>query len=204
MEMNANLELSKKEYDVIINSDFILTKNRIIEKMCALYGVLSDAYKIELNKYTSCLPNGIFETPPKIYKGEQYKNLPYVMLDYPRCFSKTNVFAIRSFFWWGNYFSITLHISGNYFKMFADKISSFIKDEKNKDWFFGINESEWEHHFEKNNYILFDEVKTMNESNFKNRQFIKIANKLPLENWQSATNFYLMHYTALLKMLCED
>jgi hypothetical protein len=202
--MNANLELSKTEYDVIINSDFILTKNRIIEKIVALYGMLSGAYKDELSKYTSCLPKEIFAVSPKIYKGEQYKNLPYVMLDYPRCFSKTNVFAIRSFFWWGNYFSITLHVSGKYFKMFADNISAFIKDEKNKDWFFGINESEWEHHFEKNNYVLFNEIKTINESDFKNRQFIKIANKLPLEAWQAATNFYLMYYAALLKMLCGD
>jgi hypothetical protein len=202
--VNANLELSKKEYDVIINSDFILTKNRIIEKIVALYGVLSEAYKIELNKYTLYLPKEIFAVPPKIYKGEQYKNLPYVMLDYPRCFSKTDVFAIRSFFWWGNYFSITLHISGKYFKTYADRISAFIQDEKNKHWFFGINEYEWEHHFEKNNYVLFDELKVIEESNFKNRQFIKIANKLLLENWQSAANFYLMHYTALLKMLCED
>ena len=47
--MNANLEFSKKEYDLIINSDFILTKNRILKKVDALYGVLAEEYKILLN-----------------------------------------------------------------------------------------------------------------------------------------------------------
>ena len=202
--MNTNLELSKKEYDVIINSDFILTKNRIIEKINALYAILSDEYKNELSKHALHLPGEIFNISPKIYKGEQYKGLPYVMLDYPRCFSKTDVFAIRSFFWWGNYFSITLQLSGKYLKLFGNKLFNFIKNEKNKDWFLGVNESEWEHHFEKDNYILLDDLKSLNELDFQNRQFIKLANKLPIFNWQFATNFYLTQYKLLLQMLCGD
>ena len=105
-----------------------------------------------------CLPNEIFSISPKIYKGEQYRELPYVMLDYPRLFSKTNVFAIRSFFWWGNYFSITLQLSGIYLEKYADKIVDFLNDKKNKDWYFGVHESEWEHHFEKDNYARIDEL----------------------------------------------
>ena len=153
--MNANLDFSKNEYDVIINSDFILTKNRIIKKIYTLYGMLAEEYKSLLNEYVYCLPNEIFTVPPKIYKGEQYKDLPYVMLDYPRYFSKTNVFAIRSFFWWGNYFSITLQLSGIYLEKYADNIVDFINNKKNKDWYLGVHASEWEHHFEKDNYARY-------------------------------------------------
>lgn len=202
--MNANLKFSKKEYELIINSDFILTKNRIVEKIYTLYGMLSEAYKNVLNENTAHLPNEIFKTSPKIYKGEQYKNLPYVMLDYPRCFSKTDVFAIRSFFWWGNYFSITLQLAGKYLEMYAENIFNFLKDKKNADWFFGVNESEWEHHFEKNNYLLLSEIKNISIEDLKQKQFIKIAAKLSLENWQTATDFYLQHYKKIIEMLCRD
>lgn len=200
----ANLKFSKKEYELITNSDFILTKNRIIEKIYTLYGTLNEKYKVLLHEYTTCLPDEVFETAPKIYKGERYNNLPYVMLDYPRCFSKTNVFAIRSFFWWGNYFSITLQLSGKYLIRFADNVAYFINAPKNKDWFFGAHSSEWEHDFKKNNYTRFNELTNINSADLKNRQFIKIAKKLPLENWKLADDFFLREYNILLELICRN
>ncbi len=129
---NANLEFSKKEYELIVNSDFILTKNRIIEKIYILFGNMSNEYKDVIANYSHYLPEEVFTISPKVYKGEQYQNLPYVMLDYPRYFTKTDVFAIRSFFWWGNYFSITLQLSGKYLELFSDNIFQFITHKKNK------------------------------------------------------------------------
>jgi hypothetical protein len=202
--MNTNLEFSKTEYDVITNSDFILTKNRIVKKIYTLYGELADEYKNLLNEYSSYLPNEIFSITPKIYKGEQYKGLPYVMLDYPRLFSKTNVFAIRSFFWWGNYFSITLQLSGIYLEKYADNVVDFINDKNNKDWYFGVHESEWEHHFEKDNYIRIYELSKESFANLKSRGFIKIAKKLSLEGWKIADKFFIEEYKILLQIICKD
>lgn len=200
---DANLELSKNEYTLVINSDFILTKNRIIEKIVMLFGALSENYKMVLPKYADRLSNEIFINAPKIYRGEQYKNLPYVMLDYPRCFSKTDVFAIRSFFWWGNYFSITLHLSGKYLKMYGDVIFQSTKN-KNKDWYLSVNENEWEHHFENNNYKLIEVISDSDIINFKEKRFMKIAKKLSLENWQQAELFFEQQYESLLKLICAD
>ena len=59
---------------------------------------------------------------PKISKGENYKGLPWLVLDYPRYFNKEDIFAIRTLFWWGNFFSITLHISGKYKMRYEKKI----------------------------------------------------------------------------------
>jgi hypothetical protein len=202
--MSTNLEFSKKEYDVITNSDFILTKNRIVKKIYTLYGELADEYKNLLNEYSFCLPNEIFSVTPKIYKGEQYKELPYVMLDYPRLFSKTDVFAIRSFFWWGNYFSITLQLSGIYLEKYANNIVDFINDKKNKDWYFGVHESEWEHHFEKDNYKRINELGKENFENLKSRGFIKIAKKLSLDDWKIADKFFIEEYKILLQIICKN
>lgn len=201
---NANLELSKKEYELIINSDFILTKNRIIEKVNMLLGNLSNSYTNVLANYSPYLPGEIFEISPKIYKGEQYQHLPYLMLDYPRYFSRTDVFAIRSFFWWGNYFSITLQLSGKYLEMFRDNVFQFINDKKNKDWFIGVNHSEWEHHFEKDNFLPFTEIDDKKFLELNTKTFIKIAKKLPLESWQNAIIFFEENYKYLIEYLCRS
>ena len=71
---------------------------------------------------TDRLPAEVAEISPKISKGENYNGLPYVMFDYPRFFTKENVFAVRTFFWWANYFSVTLHLKGEYKEMFAETI----------------------------------------------------------------------------------
>lgn len=198
----ANLELSQKEFETIINSDFILTKNRIIEKIYALFGMLSEVYKTMLNDYKLHLPLEVFTVAPKIYKGEQYENLPYVMMDYPRLFSKQDVFAIRNFFWWGNYFSITLHLSGKYLQQFGNRIFSNINQLQKDKWFFGLNDNEWQHHFQSRNYLPFDELDNINYDEFKNRRFIKIAKKLDLENWQTVDEFFAGNYKKILELLC--
>lgn len=195
---STNLEFSKGELAIVINSDFILTKNRIIEKIFLLFGALSEKYKTLLNDYVDFLPEKLFIHAPKIYKGEQYKNLPYVMLDYPRQFSKTDVFAIRSFFWWGNYFSITLHISGKYLQQFGDVILQTIK---NKDWVVNMHEDEWEHNIANDNYVLINDTTDASISNISNKTFLKVAKKISLDNWQQAEAFYEYCYKELLQII---
>ena len=59
---------------------------------------------------------------PKISKGEKYKGLPWVMLDYPRIFGKEDIMAIGTRFWWGHYFSVTLHLKGGYLRTYLPVI----------------------------------------------------------------------------------
>ena len=119
---NTNVELSKNELELVTSSEVILTKNRIIEKVYLLFGSLSEEYRRLLQAHSSKLAPEVFQQSPKISRGEQYLGLPYVMLDYPRIFSKDDVFAIRSFFWWGNHFSIRLQLSGKYLQMAQNRL----------------------------------------------------------------------------------
>ncbi|HXL58576.1 MAG TPA: hypothetical protein VN958_20075, partial [Chitinophagaceae bacterium] len=111
---NANVKLSKTELMLVCDEQFILTKNNIINKVYQLFGALSDHFFIGIKNTGNIFPLEVLTSYPKIYKGEQYKGLPYVMLDYPRYFVKDDAFAIRCLFWWGNFFSITLHLAGKY------------------------------------------------------------------------------------------
>ena len=111
--MPANVKLSKNELALVTDASVILTKNNIIAKVYRLFGMLSDEWRNYAVERKGILPAEIFAVGPKIYKGEQYLGLPYVMLDYPRVYTHAHVVAVRGFFWWGNFFSITLHVSGH-------------------------------------------------------------------------------------------
>ena len=196
---DTNVELSKNESELVINSEFILTKNRIIEKVYTLFGLLSEDYKIKLLSCKTILPSEVFSSSPKIYKGENYLNLPYVMLDYPRVFLKENVFAIRSFFWWGNYFSITLQLGGRFLQACRIRVEANLKNEANGDYFICINDAPWEHHFEESNYQSLkhtDSIETI-----LNKPIIKIAKRHSLAEWNDAATFYRSNYENLLQLM---
>ncbi len=198
---HTNVELSKNELELVVNSEFILTKNRIIEKVYNMFGLLSEVFKATLNEYAKTLPDEVFFSSPKIYKGENYLNLPYVMMDYPRIFLKEDVFAIRSFFWWGNYFSITLQLSGRFLEAFNNHIEMNLKTKTEENYFVCINDSPWQHHFEETNYTPLKEISAIEK--ILNNEFLKIAVKLPLNEWNNATAFFKKNYTTLIQLLIE-
>lgn len=197
--INTNVELSKNEFELVTNSEFILTKNRIIEKVYNLFGGLSETYKDLLNAHAAFLPAEVFASTPKIYKGENYLSLPYVMMDYPRIFLKDDVFAIRSFFWWGNYFSITLQLSGKFLQAFKNDIELKLKNRMDENYFICTNNVQWEHHFEGSNYTALQEINSIQK--ILNNPFIKIAKKHSLNEWNSAFNFYKNNYEDLLALI---
>ena len=173
----ANVKLSQAEMELVTNAEIILTKNRIIEKVYELFGNLSEQYKMIVVK--SNLPEEVISISPKISKGEYYENLPWVMLDYPRYFKEKDFFGIRTFFWWGNFFSITLHLKGKYREQLEILNSKFQID----DWFICVNEDEWQHHFGADNYLpLF----SLTQEQMEKLPFIKLAAKISLQNWSEA------------------
>ena len=124
--------------------------------------------------------------------------LPYVMMDYPRFFNKNDAFAIRCFFWWGNYFSITLQLSGKFFKQYKAELSRFIKDKQDEAYFICVSESPWDHHFEESNYKPFNAVAS---EEILQKNFIKIAARLPLNKWNDAEIFFRKQYREFIEML---
>lgn len=188
---HANVNLSKEEMDLVKTPDFILTKNRIIGKVMQLMGTTYDEYLAILKNNNGLLQETAFNKQGKIFKGEQYEGLPYVTLDYPRNFSEQNILAIRSFFWWGNFFSITLHISGDYAqKYFTGIYNGVVK--RPEGWFICINQNAWHHHFKNDNYIQAGELINNGrmETLLKQKPFIKIARKIELEDWEKAVTFF--------------
>jgi hypothetical protein len=133
--MDAKVQFSAEEMRLMSDPTWILTKNSAIRKVVEMFGDFSGQWR-------GLLP---WDCDPRISKGEQYKGLPWVMLDYPRVFGKEDIFAIRTMFWWGHYFSVTLHMKGEYLRTYLPVILARRAELEAAGFWPGVSDDEWEH-----------------------------------------------------------
>lgn len=201
----AKIRLSQTEMELVNNADLILTKNTILKKVNELLGDLQVKQQQVVSLYTAGLPVKVSGPSPKVSKGEKYKGLPYLVLDHPRLFEHENIFAVRTMFWWGNFFSVTLQLSGIYKKEAEEKIIVAYQFLKEKGYYCYINEDQWEHHFEGDNYVPLSEL---NKNDFekwvREKPFIKLANKISLQDWDIAEEMLLGYFKEIIEMLADQ
>jgi hypothetical protein len=187
--------LSRYEMNLVSDSEILLAKNRVIKKVYEMFGELVDDYKQILKEEPLY---GADEIQAKISRGENYRGLPYVMLDYPRNFSKSDVFAIRSFFWWGHFFSITLQLEGEFYSKFAAGIQEKVDKNVLEGWSVGTGLYRWEHDFENENY---SQIMTGKNYDLLRLSHLKFAKKIPLNEWDQAHTFFKHNFSFLIKIL---
>lgn len=172
MTNDANLQLSPAEMELVLNADWLLTKNTIIDKVYALMGDVAEQVRGDLGP------------SPKISRGENYWGLPWVMLDYPRLFGKEDTFAVRVFFWWGHFFSITLHLKGEYLLKHKAGILQHLSLLEKNEFHVCISNDEWRHEFTADNYVPVQEAGYTTLSAILNAgSFCKLSVKISLEEW---------------------
>jgi hypothetical protein len=200
----AKIRLSQEELELVQNAEWLLTKNRIIGKVYEMFGYLIDDVQ-EVLSGNSLLSTEIFAVSPKISKGENYLGLPYVMLDYPRCFGKTDVFAVRTMFWWGHFFSTTLHLKGKYKQQLASTIKKNQQLLSEHNFFISVHEDEWRHDFDAANYIAMQgyDPATLAD-NLEKKDFCKIAAKINLQNWDGVVDELRTYYDILFNQLMAN
>lgn len=198
----ANIELSVAESALISNKEILLLKVSAMQKLRDFFGLLSEDYRKILNKYEAQVPPVLHKISPKVARGENHDHLPFVMLDYPRFFTKENIFSVRSFFWWGNFFSITLHLKGTYKINYLEKI---LHTPFQKGWYVCIGNAEWDHSFHKNNYQLLSRVIKHAEKleQLKQKPFLKLAKKTTLHHWPQAPVFYRENFRQVMQILFD-
>ena len=180
----SKLTLSADEQLLVSNSQWIFMKRSILDKATIMMSNLIVKMKPAIAGAKDYLTEEARHSEPKIYKGENYRMLPYVLLDYPRVFDKKNILALRTLCWWGNFFSITLHLSGSY-KLRYEKVLTGKADILQRgDYYICKNEDQWQHHFEPLNYCLAkDKTRRELKNIILQKDFIKIARKFQLQDW---------------------
>ena len=200
MNEKAKIHLSNLEMELVNNTEWIFTKQKVIAKVATMFGELHAIYKNKIDAEKKLLPSILLKSNGKIARGEFYKGLPYLILDYPSTFTKENIFAVRTMFWWGNFFSISLHLSGDSLSN-AGKISDWLNYFKRHQFFICVNESEWEHHFEPSNFISINENDKEELKKIVNKNFFKVARKIELSNWNYVPEFLEESFRVIIEFI---
>ncbi len=200
MKAPAKIHLSALETELVNNKEWIFSKQKVIEKVYHLFGELHHTFRKIVEDEKEFLPS-IFQKPGgKISKGENYNGLPYLILDYPAMFSKENIFAVRTMFWWGNFFSTSLHLSGKHFRRTGD-ISQWLAFFQQKKFSVCINESEWEHHFDLSNFIEINEIDKQQTDTLFKKKFFKVAKKVELNEWDKAPELLEQSFKEIIQFI---
>lgn len=198
----VKLTLSAKEQELVCNTEWILTKQIITEKIIALFSGLLVSMQEIAAAQKSNLPEEVFAMDPKIAKGENYKGLPYVMLDYPRYFKKENTLAIRTLFWWGNFFSLNLQLSGKIKNgITPNLVANFLTLQQN-DYWVCTNNHPWDHYFEEENYVPIQKITKAQFIILLNKEsFVKIGKKFSLLHSDTVTQFIEQTFVEMMLLL---
>lgn len=199
--LNANLRLSSEERQLLLDERFILTKRSILQKAEGFFGQLSQVFRQHVLE-RKMSEETFMQWTPKIARGENYHGLPWVMLDYPRLFTRSDVCAIRCFFWWGRYCSITLQVSGLYQQRFQQRIIDFLQKEKDTGWLFSVGNDPWQHVIDDKHYQSCEHLERL-LTEHSSRPFLKIAKKIPLDKWDELDHFFESNFVALLSILAH-
>ena len=106
----------------------------------------------------------VFQEKPAIARGENHNGFPYVSLDYPQNFSKTEMFTMRTLFWWGHYLGFSLILKGKHLEYYANRLLQNKNTKPYKDIYVSLTTNPFEWELNETNFSLVSES---NAENFR-------------------------------------
>lgn len=180
------MTLTEKELFILQDTDFLLTKAKAIEKIYKLFEKTRKELVHSVKELNFTFPAGTKLATGKISRGENYRNLPYLVLDYPALFTRESVFAYRTMFWWGNFFSATLHLEGSALNNYRNSIINNFETLLNRNIYIGVGKTPWQYHYGKDNYIPL----TKDHKDFISKcKFLKLSKKIEIIEWDRVPGF---------------
>jgi hypothetical protein len=182
----SDIEFTKKEYHLLNDYQFFDIKASITSKILNLFAHVEDRIRLGIKEKSYHFPEKIAATPGKISKGENYQNCPYIVLDYPRLYSREKIFAFRSIFWWGHYFSNAMIIGGHAYHQYIPRILEITGELKNRDWYLCVYRTPWKLENLPWNYVQFSHLTNEQiRGRLQKYPFIKIARIYALDHYKN-------------------
>jgi hypothetical protein len=193
-------KFTTQELDLASDPTVLLIKYRVMEKVWGFLEELQSEIRDRIIPFQGKLPNELNLVHGKISKGENYKRLPFMMLDFPAHFTKKDILAFRTMFYWGNFISSTFHLQGSFLTQFGNKLLERFNGSDNV--YFCINSSPWDYHYKSNNYVLLKELTQHDiEDHLANNDFIKLSLKYPVDEMPIRKQELLRFLLAGLKVI---
>jgi len=196
------IDLSPRELEILHDREFLKTKAQVTAKILELLRQVEKELHTLIQASPFQFPQGTLDQSGKISRGEKYRGLPYLVLDYPRKFQTQSTFAYRTIFLWGDSFSNTLHLAGEDLDSCRASLKTKIENLRGQDFFVCNNKSQWEHHFGPDNYVRLDDLEKKDCQDLIDHQpFVKFARKLELSRWKDLCSYSTKTFKLVLECM---
>ncbi len=139
-----SIQWTTEELEALQTTRLFQIKGKIIKKVWGHFESLREALREEINHRPLIAPEGIDTQTGQIAKGENHLFLPFVYLDFPKYFSRTEKCTFRTFFWWGNHVVFALILEGPLLPEYKKRIKANDDDLTKKKFHLTLAKDPWE------------------------------------------------------------
>ena len=148
------LSWSEKELRLVKHVELFECKPAILKKAENRFLALQRGLEKEIIPLSPNLPKSLDLVKNQIARGENHNGFPFLSLDYPQNFSKTEMFTMRTLFWWGHYLGYSLILKGERLAIYSERLLENCKKDPFKDIFVCLAPNPWEWELNEKNYSL--------------------------------------------------
>ncbi|MCH5715422.1 hypothetical protein [Niabella hibiscisoli] len=196
----AKISLSPQHIKLVTNAGWILTKNEILLHIKKAFEELYNWQQLTIQ--SRALPADVLKPGGKISRGENYLGLPWIVLDNPRHFIKGNIFAVRTLFWWGRFFSTTLHLSGLWQQKAGQQLLNAFEILQKEPLKICYSGDEWVHDINNSSYLPIESIdRERFETIIKEAPFIKIAIQTSINNIENAIEILMQQFEFIVTII---
>lgn len=185
---------SRDEWDLINVTEIFKYKPAILKKVEFYLEELRSALIDELKIHPKSYPPDTDLTKGQIARGENHKGFPFLSLDIPQKFSKTEFFTYRTLFWWGHYLGFSLILKGSDLDTYLNRLKEYRRDAACENIYLSRHSSPWEWELSKTHFSKVSELSKNEIQEIADRlQYLKLARFFPVSdesfpelNWTQA------------------
>ena len=174
---------SEKELRLVNHVEIFQNKPAILKKVEQRLVTLQKALEQEISLISADLPNGIDLVKNQIARGENHNGFPYLSLDYPQNFYKTEMFTMRTLFWWGHYLGFSLILKGKKLSIYLERLIENRHKKSYKDIYISIAPDPWEWEIIDENFLLAPQLEIEAQKKIISPLgYLKIIRVFPVKN----------------------
>ncbi len=192
------MNLSKQQLQLLNSTSFFEEKRAVLKAVEINLSIICDNLKQSYSEEAKTISFAPQKTASKITRGENLKGLPYLLLDFPQQFSKTEIFSFRLLFWWGKGFTLFLHLKNNQLSAIQQHLHQNRAALRDDNFYLSITGDEWEHDYTAKNYEKLSEFTPKESINF-----IKFAYPISFDQSADLKTIVLKKVTNLFALLAK-
>jgi hypothetical protein len=142
--IKKNSGWTSHEMQMLNHVEVFIHKPGIMKKGEKLLTELGEGMMEELSRSKINFPPGTKLDKTQLARGENNNGFPFLSLDIPQMFSRTEMFTFRTLFWWGHYLGFSLILKGERLPLYANKLIQNINNPAWSDVYLATTPTPWE------------------------------------------------------------